>query len=544
MNNIKHFYADPEGNVRDNDMIMSLDILRQRHGNDGIILRFALEPDANKMYIQDPSTRKRMSDGDKDIWHFVNQCLKYAKACHGVNFPVREYGNPKGCPVKKRMADYGEAWQELVDFLPLDANVDANNILVVEHYDPDGESPPIFMHKGGAIHGEAMDEPFMAIERHGLLGRDVDSSHSHLSDLAQTFYLRNMPFMHDGINDQVPEDYMVAMERDGQFGIFKVRNYEEIGRETNGKHLVFAYVPEEKRLTLRGHTSLETYRDDYLSDLLKKSLKTISRASGTPAKDIIVDFDHSMDSPYLTKTSRYRALHVLLDGKLEELPVLELPMDIENGAAMVKSIDDEKSSMPDLLKHRILKGLEVDHPYMAVSSKGRRGRRYRNMARLLSDKTEDDSLQADLDFSVDPDTEGKIRFLLEMGMRPRDIIDMMAGDSMPRRMRHAKSANRVLRDLFRERHRQAFLQPTKTAAIGPTYDVNSWWHIGLQEDLNESQHTENPDMANVEPINTKKQKEKGKKQKYKPYEALLDRNRDKNFGYLKSTEQLLRENRI
>jgi hypothetical protein len=238
-----------------------------------------------------------------------------------------------------------------------------------------------------------------------------------------------------------------------------------------------------------------------------------------------------------------------------DLRVLEIPIDVVNGAKILRSNREERELVPDSLGYRVGHGLDVKYPFMVVDnrikSRGRKFRRILHEALRFLGKPESKNvlelgeMLAELNKSRHPEysnvLNNKVSFLLRIGLEPNDILDFLVEPhDVHSRIKHKRAILEAQEELGRQSRKQAFISSSKTASIGPSYDINSWWHIGLQEELNKAQH-EKPVVK--QPVDPSSLKKKDKKEPV-PYEKLLDKGRDKNLSSMKSTEQLLRESQI
>jgi hypothetical protein len=548
----KFFYADPHGNIRENDGVLPLGLLKRKHV-DGTILRFAIDPEKGKFWIQDPSFRARMSSGDKDAWHFLNQCLRFSKSKFGKGFLDREYGEPPD-DVARKLSDYPGTWAALSDVLR-GFDVAPPEIPVVEFVPNGTEKDLVSFSKGLRVNRLAKDAM-------GRQGEDIE--HGFLDDLLQCFSLSKLGEIM--ANDQAfrekwedhlrehPRKWFAAIE-DGKPRIFEgpKEDVPERSLRDVGPTVSFAYVPRQKRIALLNHSPLELASYESTKGLLETIRKFVSDRSKVPAKDLILSFDPALSCPFVSTLRRYRIPWHMLGEKADapgDLRVLEVPIDVVNGAKVLGSNREERELVPSCLEYRVGHGLDMKYPFMAVDNRIKsRGRKFKRMLdevlRFLGRPNSRDvpgleGLLSELRRSRDPEFSDalsqKVSFLMRMGLEADDVLDFLVEpNDTNSRARHVRAVREAETELQKQARRAGFL--SKTAAIGPSYDVNSWWHLGLQEELNRAQHDKPKAKTPDVPVQKKKKEPV-------TYEKLLDKDRDKNSSSMKSTEQLLRESQI
>ena len=141
-------------------------------------------------------------------------------------------------------------------------------------------------------------------------------------------------------------------------------------------------------------------------------------------------------------------------------------------------------------------------------------------------------------------------YMLETGMSNKEILDFFSRrDNAVRRAAYMD----VLKDAYGKysaERKQRRSGTEKLAAKTATVDIgiNDWYHFGLQESLNQAQHTNNKqeEPASVQPGQRPYNFRSKKKQPQPPQgprsvEGLLGNKHDQELGYMKTTEQLLRE---
>lgn len=568
MPEIKYFWIDESGDVRENPYVLPADQLA-RSGN---VFRFAYAPEEEKFYIQDGSYRKRLANGDKDAWHLVNEALRALKAQFGAGFLNRVYGDPPGSSIKRTLSNYRPAWDFLTEFLLDEFGEGPVNMAICEFVPDKAGDPPISIEPPGVTcAGETLDEPCIKVNRHihrSAANPPDDVSWALLNEAVASFYLRNLPKicgafmsgqdkdrMHRKLgdhSDRMSQPLMFAYQDGPDIKIFKAKKLggelpDEDQIRSNGlggaTHVVlFSYVPAEKRLVFHNYTPTEMAKEPELKPVLDEVARLASRNAGVSRDDIVLSFDPSMSSPYVSKMSRYRApweiAKARLGGDLQDIRVVELPLSVEGGAALVRSAQEEAEKAPKAQIYRIKHGVDVKYPFILADN--RTQNTGMKLGAILRAYTEGSGYGTEgLDRSPENQERlGKeVDFLVKIGMPRTDILDFFVdrGDILER----AEISQAIKRSWGKVLHASSEgLQ--KTSAIGPSLNVNEWRHIGTQEDLNRAQHSNDKTKKLLEPYNLRKHHPA----KRKSYEGLLNQKRDKDLGYMKSMEQLLRESRI
>lgn len=586
MQEITYWYSDPGGNIRENQDILPLSELENRH-RDRAIFRFAYDQRRQRIYIQDATFREAMAAGDQGAWQFVNNALRFLGSKFGAKFLDRAYGDPPGSK-KRVLSDYAPAWRYLSEFLREEMGTVPTNLVVCEYVDEGHNEHLVSIEPPGRLcEGQRLKEPCIRLNRYAHKNKSVgpgdgDVDFLLLNELLTSYYLRNieriadvtmddtdLSSMEDVLvrhNDPMGYDLMFAHPEGQDVRIFKANDNEmdeEEIRENGLEHVehvvLFSYEPNTKQIFFHNYTPMDMAKDDKLAKMLSEIKKLVSRSSKVPENEITYAFDPSLASPFISRLSRYRIPWLLgqeeYGDRLKDLPVVEAPLAVEDGlAALVRSASEENQKAPRSRRYRVRHGMDVPYPFLLVDNRTQNlGLKYRGMLEAAVGEQQGQEptptlvqwAKADRDFLMlvrQPDRAAKakasMRFMLRMGMPRRHVLDFFAP-------RYALLKRAEYSKLLKQAWKEAVTQNMeKTAAIGPSYDVNSWWHIGLQEELNRSSHTGEQDQKKaVEPFNLRSTKKRPAPKK-KPYEALLDPQRDDELGYLKTTEQLLRESRI
>lgn len=584
MLDIKYFYVDPGGTIRKNPLILPSDILAKDH-SEGTIFRFAFDKENNSFYIQDATFRDLLKEGNKDAWHLVNESLRFLKEKHEAGFPTRVYGDPPGTSVRRMLSHYKPAWEYLKAYMAEDMADAPINVTVCEFVPHHKGEPMASIEPPGSLcEGKKLEEPCIRLNRYAH--RDFPFSESKnvdyalLNEALVSFYLRNVDkinsvFAHPEVSkkktdairrheDRFGYDLMFAVPVDGEVRIFKAKRSpdgeipDESKLRANGlsgaEHVVmFSYCPDEKRVVFHNYTPMSMAKDEGLGRVLEAIRKTAASHGGVLEKDVVLSFDPAMRQPFRTSLSRYRALWDIARarlGEVEDVAVLEVPMTVPGGAAVLRSRKDEEALCPSLREYRVRHGIEISYPTMVVDNRTANvGSKMRAMMQATTEKEMEEErpwIEADRVFADSVAKESnrirkEMEFLLKMGMPRSNVVDFFVDRKS--RTKRAKYWE-ILKKAWDggTKKKAASSKPQRTAAIGPAYDTNAWWHIGLQEDLNRAQH-ENDDentKNEVEPFNLRK----NKPSKRKSYEGLLNTKRDKDLNFYKSVEQLLRESRI
>ena len=541
-----YFYALPDGNLFENPEILPLDVLSSRHGSTPF--RFAFCPEEETLHIQDESFRKRMASGEKEAWALLNQALSFLESKHGARFLKRAFGDPSSSSTWRKLSQYARAWEDIKSFAQEELGSEPKDIDVLE-YVPNKEKPLDIV--GFDTSGQFVGKPALFINRYahkawkeiGEVKEDVD--YDFLNDMLYSFCMTNSSIL--GLPKKSPNEEFFACRVQDKPRIFKnpkgsnedsIR--DKLSLPMTEVIVFFSFDPKVGRVTLHNmpHSFLGKRDKDLLAEIETKT----ARSTGASQGDLTLAFDPTLRRPFLSKLSRWRALWGILGGTGKDLPVLETTLDTNplgpEAATLISSPEEEEQKVPGMGRFRMIRGLQVEYPFIAVCNRKGRGLAMRDILKTVCPEKRDPlDLLLGIKFlreSRKDTTRTRIKELAEylegMGLSQSDTLDFLAGPNLLKRAE--------IRRIVKERPQEK--TASKKADLGPGLGINDWWHIGLQEGLNESQHTQNkPKKDSPIPFNLKQQRSKAQ-----TYEVLLQEKRDKNRNYLKPAEQLLRESRI
>jgi hypothetical protein len=204
----------------------------------------------------------------------------------------------------------------------------------------------------------------------------------------------------------------------------------------------------------------------------------------------------------------------------------------------VMSIADEERKAPGAAAYRQTHSISLEYPFIVADNRSKdNGATLRALLESYADyirEVQKTPYSHNWVMAGDDETTRQIQHMLRLGMTKDEAIDFLA----PRTDLAKRAEIRSLLAKALRVRKSAMAEAKRTAAIDST--INDWWHIGTQEELNQSQHTN--DVATAKPFNlkTKKVKPAGKP---KTYEEMLHALHDPEMNYQKTTEQLLKESR-
>jgi hypothetical protein len=534
--------------------VLPLGAIKSLHGDEGTFLRFCLDLPGDTFYIQDESFRHAMSSGDPLAWGMLNSALAWADSKHGMRFPKRAFGDPPGSSVRRRLSQYSKAWEYLSDFLSSEFSSDPGDMDVTE-YIPDGsDDRTVFLGDDGVRVNRYMNRSW---ESTGKATGDVD--YGLINDEVVAFLLSNakelsgrFPEAFGWLDRAGPESYF-ACRVGGKPRAFKAGDHDEnsirerAGLPASEAVIMFTVNPKEREICLGNcMPSFVREHDQELSDSI---LSMVSGSIGASTSSVFMTFSPGLSRPFMSKLSRHRVVWESISSMgwpTVDVPVMDVPLKSGNGAALIRSNDEEEALVPGLARYRVTHGMEAEYPYIAADVRLRPADKARAMlqeyAKLVPEANDEASRLPPGKFMAamrDPSRRKRavatMKHLMAMGMSESEALDVMAGyDDLLKRAEYrrmlAESKNTKV--------------ASRVADMGPGLGINDWWSMGLQEDINRTQHTNGkpPEPSKKpKPYNRRKTTDAPSS---RPLGGLLEKQHDKNAPAQKSVEQLLRESRV
>lgn len=574
------YHTDPTGAVKENPDNLPAGVLAKiAKTPKASMLRVAFDPGANKVYVQDESAKRLMASGDETTWHFFNQTLKFLKAKHGVKFADKQYGEPAGHTTKRQFSNYQIAHKIVATAMANELGMKPIEIQVCER---SGTGEPMGFLADGKCAGTkgkmiTFDKDYYKSESEG---GDPDYVKAN-RDLAEC-YLNNVPEICSDndefkdkwkryVKDLGTENMIALLDSSGKTRVMKSKDADKIHDEASirqadgmktydGPILMFSYDPEKKQLVLQNTMIRKVVANKTTAKMLADAQQRMSRIHGVPMDDIVVSFDPSLSQPKVISAEKIGPVWDRIVNDIaplaginpKDIKVLEAPIPLngwEAGAALVASEKAEANVSPELRQYRVSHGIILEYPFIVVDTRTKSlGTQYRGvlgayasyvrafMNRPFSSKWLDGEF-----VHVGDRAKTAMLHMLRMGMSGKEVLDFFG--PRPEMGQRVKNAN-ILKSAWAEfRKDMPPVKPMgKTAAVN--LNVNDWWHIGSQESLNEAEHTNDITSPKPSPatFNLKKSKETSKEPP--SYEKLLADKHDKDLGFQKTTEQLLRESRV
>ena len=394
--------------------------------------------------------------------------------------------------------------------------------------------------------------------KRGAVSEDVD--YGALNDALAAAYLASLPeiceafpsdeaaYVKGGIEAMArPRDRgYLACRLGGELRVFRTDDDEDeargkLGIKPGAPVVTFGLDPRAMRITFRNTMPSFLVKSD--KDMLDGLLSKVAGSLGTRPSSLVVSFDPGLSRPFVARTGSYRALADLADREVPDMPVVEAPCEVGGEAALVRSAEEEDGRAARLRRLRIISGMDVPYPFLAVDNRVEsRGRRLRAMLRELGMAPKDVPPGDGREFLVaigDPDARRKVKramaCLAAAGLDRKQVLDFFAGPS--ELLRRAE-----FRKVMDEDPKLVLASKAREADLGPGLGINDWWKIGLQEGLDRSQHTDGKPPAGLkhkkDPYNLRRAKEP------ETYEALLKGKRSEEPTGQKLMEQQLRESQI
>lgn len=594
---VRHFIAMSDGGVFENNENLPLQTIlgMPQFENSDALLRFAFVPEFSAIYVQDGKEwHDRIQSGEEEAWSLFNVAARHVREKFKAQ-PKLHFGEPPGHADNRNLSQYGHAWEKIKEYFNHEFQMDPTDITVVE-YVPDHPSAErvSFKPDGGKAGNLTVAGPALFINKD--MGRFGQPNYQRINDLIADEYLKNFKNIHpDEWDNHLDRDYelyfAIWSEEDSKTKIFKANkrqrnrllNEDALRSEPSlkgyrGPLVLFSFVPRFNQLViqnshLKGLNRYQTTRQ-MIRDIRRKMAKTKNIAEAA----IIISHDESVGQPFVTKLSKQGALWDFIRFNLgpemasqpKDIAIIEAPLSRSgdvNAMLVVDRSDEEKLDAERDL--RFTHKIHVAYPYIAVDSRLKNiGLKYHEILKayskfmpeigdlpliehnFMTQEHDDHSNGVFMAHMKNPKEQKEaseaIGYMLEMGMGPKAILDFFAPRSnLIRREFFSTMVKQALEQYQQMKGQRREMQKiAKTASLD--IGINDWYHIGLQESLNEAQHTENQtDAPTAKPFNLRDMKKQPQySQGPKSTEGLLAKQHDRELSYMKTMEQLLKESRI
>lgn len=563
MQNRTFYFIGPDREIRENPGLAPAGLLARQHFTaDAPVFRFGFEP--GRIFIQDESFRRRLKDGDKDAWSFLNFALENLSKTKGARFLDRVYGDPIDSGVQRKMSDYKDAWEYLDHAMMEEFGLHPFDITVYEYVPSEDQ-------RNDTVKRIEDETRCIGVNRYvnRVLGTGPDVDIDAISGELEMFYLENLRWVCDVAKgnpqaawllkqiDSASDKHMFAMLHEGRPRIFKAKKEADgtLGTEADiraslkgydGPIIIFSFDRVKNVLYVRNHPLGRLYEDPSTKEMIETIRRDAAKVAGVPPHRTALAFDPSLMEASLFEMSRYAAPWSLVRRHFDQprdVEVLCAPLRSHAGGAgaVIRGELDEDMKCPRLKLFRAARGLAPSYPYILVDSREPRGAQARVMLdcyfTLASGHERDDAPAPLSEFVMmarDKHARNAIKcdmeHLLNLGLGKKDLLDFFAPDrDLARRAEYRQIAEELIDSLSKSK--------VVVAGLG---GINDWFYA-TQEKINESRHVNDQGRRTVEPFNLQKKK---KAPSPRSYEQLLMTQHDKDLSAEKTTEQLLRESLI
>lgn len=590
---IEHFIVGNDGQSFFNKENLPLDTLisSDQFKDYDTLLRYAYDSTDNTLYIQDGKDwYTKISDGGDAGWTMLNHAIRHIRHIHGTQ-PNLRYGEPPNTAIERRLSQFEDAWKEIVAYANREFDGDPVDIPVVEYVPEAPNSSKVrFSPTGGNMGKVAVNGPALFVNRANI-GAFGQPDYEKLNHWLTHEYLRHYSEI---APDQFKEH--IAGKDELYFAIWKgqeTKIYKANERQANriideealrsepslagykGPLIIFSFCPKHAQITLHNslHKNLEKFEqtNHMFQDLKRK----IAKAKGVREGQIVVSHDTVASGPYTTKLSKQTVLWDFIQDvlapkigleQIQDIAIIESPLTTDGSikSFLVRSVEDEQQ-IPAERELRIRHGLKMSYPYIAVESRIKSvGMKYheilREYAKVYPQLQNIHLIQHAFDES--PDSKPRhvtadesqmihlsMRYMLEMGLDNKAVLDFFAPRTdLRQRAIYAKTLdeeNEKFSEQKTKRHMINSIPKDLRKLASIDLGINDWYWITLQEGINDAQHVNNQQSPSPGgQFNLKEKKNPMILQGPKTTEGLLNKKHDAELGYMKSTEQLLRESQI
>lgn len=582
------FIAGPDGQVFYNSQKLPLETLftMEKFKEHKTLLRFAFDSRNDTLYIEDGRLWHHLiGDGDEKAWKILNVALRFLRE-HFHSQPRIRYGEPPGDAQVRSLSQYGLAWERLGYYLRKEFHTKPVDVTVVE-YVPDGptDEKVTFNPVGGVIGGKTMEGPTFFVNKN--MGNFGQPDYEKVNTLLFDQYLSGFEDIHPAEwkdHSESEDELYFAIWRNGKTQIFRAKpdqrhriidedalRAEPSLKGYKGPVILFSYTPDGNEIALHN----EHRKDLDGSEVTRQMLRDIrSRMAKTKAITSLYLAHNDMQAkPFATKLSKETLIWDVISDILapkagiepQDIAVIESPLT-KDGSIKSMLIQDHLDEMkiPLVLALRAKHGTRASFPYIAIESRLRnKGMKYHELLKqyaafnhalqsipLIQYNFTD---QKDLPFrdyahqSEEFNAEIML-YMLQLGLDSKSILDFFCSrEDLLRRSFFYQVLDKAkkLYDEEKQESRVAIMTGRlKTASVD--VGINDWAFYTLQEDYNRTQHQNNKQDPNPgRPFNLREKKKAPQfSTSPKTTEGLLNNQHDPELGYMKSTEQLLRESQI
>lgn len=584
--------------------------------------RFAYDPRTRAFFVQDDQWKDGIDSGDHSTWELANKAMQYVAEAYGIHTSEMRwrYGEPPNTAELRKLSQYGIAWAYIREYIHKEFGAEPLDLPIVEfvpgHEEEVPEQPAWFSPSGGTRADVSVSEPAIFINR-----KSTETDYGHINQMLILIYLQNF----EEITKSAP-DFQKKMEMVGKWmehmnsgsyeqyfaiigqggtQVFKANNQQKnriMDEESlrndpslkgyKGPLILFSYLPVRNQLIFQNFHPEDMKKYPAYNQMLEDIKRKVTKAKGLTEDKLVLTYDDTMNSPFVTTISKYTMLWDYISKVLapragiqpQDITVVEAPLSQSGStrAMFVRDSEEEAEKLPEERNHRISYGITVPYPFIGVESRIRNlGEKYHALLHeyahyvqklkelphiaysfqgSISDaKSEEERNRRFIEYINNPLEQdahlNQMVYMLRMGMQPREVLDFLAPKtSLLHRAEYRKILDQAM-SIFQKEvgERQQFQeqqQPNqRTASLWQkTPGVNDWWYIGSLEQLTDTAHQNDKqdEVSTVqqEPYNLRKSKQPMVAQGPRSTEGLLEKKRDPEMGYMKSVEQLLRESQI
>lgn len=586
--NAQWFIAAPDGQVFVNSQKLPAESLLNSEQFKAYkkLMRFAFDQASNTVFIQDGKEwHASISAGDEEAWKTLNVALWFIRKNFGSQ-PKLRYGLPPGSSAARSLSQYEIAWDNIKDYLRNEFDIDAQDLAVFEYVPTKPDSKTVEFggdHDGGppAFRINLNMDPY---------GRpDYDK----INRLLTQEYLNNLDKIHaDEWDKHVKgeDELYFAIWHNGKTRVFKANQLQKnrlLDEDTlrsepslkgyDGPILMFSYEPKSGQILLHNSHHQKLAKSDFLQRMFDEIKRKVAKRNGASESNIILGHNDMSSKPFVTKLSKQAILWDFIKEALApeagieaaDINVVEAPLTKDGSvkALLVKGIEDEKK-IPVELAMRTKHGVAASYPFIAVESRiSSLGIKLHEILREYAQLHQ--ALQTlpiiEFNFQDNVEEQGKkfvdyvhgeddiealvsyMQYMFEMGMDKKAVLDFFCPrKNALQRAFYIRMVQKAVNAFRRDKAERRNAEPAvRTAALN--LGINDWYFVTLQEDINKVQHVNDkqgdPVGKDIKPFNLKQRREQFSTGP-NTTEGLLNKKHDKELGYMKSTEQLLRESQI
>ena len=550
-----YFYIGPDGQLKSNEQLYPVDLLKAIVGDDGLYFRFAFEPEAKRIFIQDESFRNKLREGDNQAWIYFNHALDNLNKKAKARFLDRKWGDPQDSGITRPLSHFAHVWRDLNEILNEEFNINPEDINVYEYVAlPDRDEKVSLLGKGATIGDFPVEQPMIGINRkHPSFLKEGDVDFKTLNKALLVFYLSKMPEILKALGKEdlveltknaASPKTMFAIRDKEKTRIFDGKDDldEEGVRKSvkgyNGPVVVFDLDHGCKKVCFR-NKMLSDLSEDNLKTVYEDILNTCAKVLRIPRKELFSSFDHNLSTGFISKLSRLPVAWNFLkeaNENMPDIPVVMLPFQTD--AKVVQNSDEEEEKCK---LFRATRGADVPYPFLALPHRMGKGKLLRTTVdKCLSychgAETEQNMSEDEfLDFleKTKPVVRKDMQFLIGAGLSKKDILDFFAKEfNLFKRAEYRKVYDEVMDEMSEKTESRKV-----TASMGLGLQINEHY-VAIQDYINDAKHTnKKKEDPTVQPAAKKHIAPRS-------YEQLLRTKHDKEMSSMKTMEQLLRESQI